>query len=458
MQFKICWLAALVAATLSSAAQAAVSADEAAQLGTTLTPVGAIKAGNADGSIPAFEGALPASKYPSDYKPNSGRWTDPYRNEKLLYTVTAANMAQYADKLNEGAKDLLKRFSTYEMRVYPTHRDATFPQFWLDKSIKNATTARLAGNDGDAIEGAWGGAAFPIPKNGLEAMWNYRSRYFPPGLELRNIQSYVMDSAGARTMIATQSVFYRSMWSDPQGSPGPWLWKLVSFSSAPARVSGQIQMRWDPSDYRQSAQTAWAYTPGQRRVRLAPEATYDTPASVYGGVIVYDEIELSDGRFDRFDWKLVGRKEILIPYHTYALDFDAPPEKVMGPKHPNPEYQRWELHRVWVVESTLKPGARHIYSKRNFYLDEDSWNVVATEAYDQGGKLYRLGYQNSAPMYGEKPYAFAKTATYYDFNKGAWAHTVNSGGSPKGGGFYVLDQFPANVPMTAEGLSSYGVR
>jgi len=447
---------AAIAAMLVVPAHAKVSADDARKLGTTLTEIGAEKAVNADGSIPAYEGALPASKYPADYKPNSGRWTNPYREEKPLYVIRAGNAAQYESKLTEGTKELLKRFPTFELRVYPTHRDAAFPKYWLEKSVKNATSAMLVGNDGDGITGAWGGTPFPIPNNGWEAMWNYRARYSPM-LELRNSNTYLMDAAGQRTLIATITSFFNSIWSDPKGEPGPWLQKYPNFSSAPARVAGNIQMRWDPADYSKNQQTAWAYTPGQRRVRLAPEATYDTPASVYGGAIVYDEISIFDGRFDRFDWKLAGKKEILIPYHTYDLDFNVGPDKAMLPKHPNPEYQRWELHRVWVVETTLKPTARHIYARRNFYLDEDSWNVVASEAWDKGGKLYRIAYANSAPMYGDKVHPWAFTATYYDLNKGVWAHTTNSGGSPNSG-YFIHDRFPQDVPFTSEGLSSYGVR
>jgi len=449
-------LCAALAATLALPLQAKVSADEARQLGTTLTEIGAIKAGNASGTIPAFGGFLPASKYPADYKPDSGRWTDPYRDEKPLYTVTAANMAQHDAVLNEGAKELLKRFPTYQMRVYPTHRDTAYPQYWLEKSLKNATSMTLTGNDGDGIQGGWGGVPFPMPQNGWEAMWNHRARYLPV-VEYRNSQSYFVNAAGTRTLVSGTTSYALSPWSDPKASFGPWLQKVLVVSTAPARSVGQLFLRWGPSNYDESGTRSWVYTAGQRRVRQTPEANYDTPAASYGGVVVYDEFGLFDGRFDRFDWKLVGRQEMLIPYHTYDLNFSAAPEAVLGKQHPDPAAQRWELHRVWVVDASLKKSARHIYSKRRFYLDEDSWKLVASDAWDQGGKLYRLGYANSTPLYGDKPYPATEAITYYDLNKGAYAQTQVLGTDPTAG-FFIRDRFPAEVPLTAEGIPGYGVR
>lgn len=448
-------LCVAVAALLAAPAYAKVSADEAKQLGSTLTEIGAVKAGNANGSIPAFAGVLPASKYPADYKPNSGRWTNPYRDEKPLYIVTAANMAQYEATLNDGSKELLKRFPDYQMRVYPTHRDVGYPQYWLDKTLKNATAVSLTGNDGDGIEGGWGGFPFPIPKNGLEAMWNFRGRYLPV-TEFRNVSSY-FTNAGKRTLVSTTTANSYSPWTDPKGGAGAWMQKVLVVTTGPARSAGEIALVWDPASYTENGPRTWAYTPGQRRVKLAPEAVYDTPAAQYGGTVVYDEFALFSGRFDRFDWKLIGKQEMLIPYHTYDLDFNVSAEQAMGPQHPNPEYERWELHRVWVVEATLKKTARHIYSKRRFYLDEDSWKVVASEAWDQGGKLYRLGYANTAPLYGDKTYPFNETATYYDLNKGAYmiGELTGSGASS---GFFLLDKFPADAPLTSEGLPAYGIR
>jgi uncharacterized membrane protein len=239
-------LCAAVAALLSSSAYAKVTADEAKQLGTTLTEIGAEKAGNASGTIPAFAGILPASKYPADYKPNSGRWTNPYRDEKPLYTITAANMAKYDAVLNDGSKEVLKRFPDYEMRVYPTHRDVGYPQYWLDKTLKNATSVSLTGNDGDGIEGGWGGIPFPIPKNGWEAMWNFRARYLPT-LTTRNLSSYFVNSSGKSTLVSTNTNYSFSPWTDPKATAGDWLQKVLIATTGPARSAGELALRTSPT-------------------------------------------------------------------------------------------------------------------------------------------------------------------------------------------------------------------
>src|SRR4051794_31188980 len=85
---------------------AAVSAEEAAKLKTTLTPLGGERAGNKDGSIPAWDGGLQTDASP----PNSASIPNLFANDKPLFTITPQNAAQYADKLTEGSLGLLKRY------------------------------------------------------------------------------------------------------------------------------------------------------------------------------------------------------------------------------------------------------------------------------------------------------------------------------------------------------------
>ena len=69
-------LPAALTLALSSAAVAGVSADEAKQLGTTLTAIGAEKAANKDGTIPAYAGGLTTA--PAGFKPGDGIQPNPY--------------------------------------------------------------------------------------------------------------------------------------------------------------------------------------------------------------------------------------------------------------------------------------------------------------------------------------------------------------------------------------------
>ncbi|TXI10674.1 MAG: DUF1329 domain-containing protein, partial [Rhizobium sp.] len=47
---------------------------------------------------------------------------------------------------------------------------------------------------------------------------------------------------------------------------------------------------------------------------------------------------------------------------------------------------RLRFLKVWLVPgfrvATLKPGTSHTFKKRNLYLDEDSWNIVLVDDYD----------------------------------------------------------------------------
>src|SRR6185295_9089525 len=105
-------LAVSAAALLAAgSAWAAVSAQDAAKLGAELTPMGAEKAANADGSIPEWTGGI---KSPADagfpiYRAGQHH-PDPFANDKPLYTITPANMSQYESKLTEGHKKLLQTY------------------------------------------------------------------------------------------------------------------------------------------------------------------------------------------------------------------------------------------------------------------------------------------------------------------------------------------------------------
>ena len=182
-----------------------------------LTAVGAEKAGNKDGTIPEYSGGLATP--PAEFKKGQGIRPDPFAGEKPLYSVDAKNMNQYADKLGEGVKALMKKYPSYRIDVYPTHRTAAFPKYVLDNTAKIALRAKTT-NEGRSMEGGHAGFPFPIPKDGYEAMWNHLVRF--------NGQSYVLtfrafnvDSAGRATMstegIVTQEYPY---WDTTRSAAG----------------------------------------------------------------------------------------------------------------------------------------------------------------------------------------------------------------------------------------------
>jgi hypothetical protein len=120
MKSQLKLLAAALALAFAASAQAAVTAEEAKALGTTLTPIGAEKGANKDGTIPAYTGGLTTP--PAGFKSGDGIRPNPFANEKPRLQIDAKNMAQHADKLTEGTKAMLQKYPTFRVDVYPTHR------------------------------------------------------------------------------------------------------------------------------------------------------------------------------------------------------------------------------------------------------------------------------------------------------------------------------------------------
>ncbi|GGD76025.1 DUF1329 domain-containing protein [Caballeronia grimmiae] len=451
-------VAAGVVTLHAAGALAAITAEEAKQLGTTLTVFGAEKAASSDGSIPEYKGGL--TKGPADFVPNSGTWPDPFKNEKPIRSINAANMAQYADQLTPGVQALLKRFPEFRLDVYPTHRTMHYPQWVLDNTLKNATSANLVGKvEGDGVDGAFGGIPFPIPKSGYEVMWNAQLGYRRTQYEAKNVGAYLVDSSGGRTELPIMNVIEYKPYYDQALAGGKfkgpqdrmWLTLLT-----PATQAGSANLVDYSINYSETDQVSWAYFPAQRRVRMAPDYKYDTPTAAYGGALFWDEAKLFAGRMDKFNFKLIGKKEMYVPYNNYAYS-QLPVDDVYGPKHIKPEALRWEKHRVWVVEATLKPDARHAYSKRVFFVDEDSWTLMEADGYGHDGKLWRVGLDYPINYYDGLGGVFISANTFYDLQKGNYFSyfTANSRGKPE---LRVAEKLEKPNLFTPAGMAGTGLR
>ncbi|RTL54164.1 MAG: DUF1329 domain-containing protein [Rhodocyclaceae bacterium] len=381
---KLIALAVVSVLASVNAVHAAVSAEEAAQLKATLTPLGAERAGNKDGSIPAWEGAytkaIPGS--------GGGKYPDPFPSEKPVLQITAQNASQYGNKLSEGTVALLKKYPDFRIDVYPTHRTAGAPQWVYDNTFKAATHAKLT-SDGMSFEGAWGGVPFPIPKNGNEVMWNHLVRPHPASYDI-DYRNFVGSSDGKRSMASKGELHELSAYYQKDGSAEKYnqVFGFTRFNTtAPSFKAGEAVVAHDTLDMSKEPQ-AWQYLVGQRRVRRTPTIGYDTPDFVASGANYFDEVYGFLGRLDRYNWKLVGKQEMYVPYNNNKF-LAAGDEKAFVPFHVNPDAVRYELHRVWVVEATLASGKRHVVPKRRYYIDEDSWAVLMMDGYDSDGKLWR---------------------------------------------------------------------
>jgi hypothetical protein len=442
------WLA-LAAALVATGAQAAITADEAKALGTTLTPVGAEKGANKDGTIPAYTGGLTTA--PAGFKAGDGIRPNPFASEKPRLTIDAKNMAQHADKLTVGTKALLEKYPGFRVDVYPTHRTVAFPKVVLDNTAKIATTAKT-NNDGRSIEGAHAGFPFPIPKTGYEAMWNHLVRFNGQAYEAK-YRNLTVDTNGRATLATEGASQQEYPFWDTSKTSAETYWRIKLTYTAPARRAGEALLIVDPLDIGSKERRAWSYLPGQRRTKVAPDLSYDTPNPGTAGGNTFDDIFIFNGSMDRYDFKLVGKKEMLVPYNAYAAVYQAKQDDLLKPNHLNPDLVRWELHRVWVVEATLREGKRHVYSKRTFYLDEDSWAALASDEYDGRGQLYRAGFAYMAPSY-DLPAPYTDMFTTYDLIARSYAIT---GFIAETGGLKHVKPM-ADREWTADALAGAGVR
>ena len=452
MKFVQTLMAASLTVAFAGMAQASVSLQEAEKLGTTLTMIGAETAGNADGSIPAYTGGnkeLPASFNAGDsYRPN------PYAGEKPILVIDQSNVEANKDKLTVTTAELIKRYPDYKVNVYQTHRSAWLPQGVLDNSKLNAIAAKSV-NDGNGVSDALPGIPFPIPQNGSEAMWNHLLRYF--GLTVSSkFDTWNVDSAGVSTLSTAGTAYANSPVYEKMStvmSPKDIFYRIKVYYSAPARRAGEAVLVQDAVNAIEQPRRAWQYLPGQRRVKLAPDLAYDTPNPGSAGASTYDDTFIFSGALDRFDWKLIGKKEMYIPYNSYDLVYAKEAKAVVVPKFVEPSVVRWEKHRVWVVEATLKPGKRHIYHKRTFYLDEDTWGAIAADQYDARGSLYRGSFAFTAPSY-DVGVPNATLHMVYDLVAGSYTLTGLTG--PYGGVRYVDNLSPAK--WSPESLAGAGIR
>jgi hypothetical protein len=392
-------LLATLTLSLHCSLQAAVTPAEAKKLGGVLTPVGAEQSANADGSIPAWTGGL--DKAAGTLDSTTGRLSNPYASEQPLFIIDAQNQAQHSDKLSEGQRAMFKRYpDSYRLRVFPSYRSAALPEFVYQAAARNAVNTRLL-SEGNGLENFETAIPFPIPQSALEVLWNHLTRYRGGSVRRTYVQAAPLANGNYTPVYFKQQLTYRDQLTDfdPQ-SPGNVLFYYRELITSPARLAGDVVMVHETLDQVKEPRKAWIYNAGQRRVRRAPQISYDGPFPASDGQRVADNLDMYNGAPDRYDWKLLGKKEIYVPYNNFQLESaDNTYADIIKPGHLNPDLARYELHRVWVIEGTLKAGNRHIYAKRVAYIDEDTWQIVLADHFDARGTLWRVAEGFMTPIY-----------------------------------------------------------
>jgi len=365
--------------------QAAVSEQEAAKLGKELTPVGADRAANKDGGIPEWKGGVAKGKY----KLGDAR-NDPFAADKPLFSIDASNVDKYKDKLSAGQIEMLKTRKGYRMDVYPTHRSCGYPDSVYEQTRKNVTLAKLTTDGKDNLAQAQGGGfPFAIPKNGAEVVWNHRLRWQGEGRHEYYATNFVNPDGSLYGLYQDQFTLtpFASAKAKSLEDVNDVQMKIHNLAVSPASRVGEVIMA---HYFFGKGNDAWMYFPGQRRVRRLPAFDYDNPIPGYENLETADQYPMFAGALDRYDWKLVGKQEMYIPYNNFKFVAKGKITDIYQGLYPKRDLMRYELHRVWKVEASVKQGQRHMFAKRAFYFDEDTWMIMAADQFDAQGKLWRV--------------------------------------------------------------------
>lgn len=410
------FLSILLALALA-ALNGAVTEEEAARLGEELTPMGAERAGSEDGVIPPWEGGI--TEPPAGYTVGMHH-PDPFADDEPVAVITESNLSDYETFLTEGHKAMLRTYpDTYKLRLYPTRRSASYPQAVYEETRKNAVNAHLVG-EGAGVIGARFGVPFPIPQRAEEVMWNHLMRYRGQGAS-RTITQAAPNRNGDFTLVEFHDNFlFNYGGADVAEEDENILLYLRQTVVEPARLAGSILLVHETLDQIKEPRRAWTYNVGQRRVRRAPNVAYDNPGTASDGMRTSDQFDMFNGALDRYNWKLLGKTEKIVPYNNYTLHSnEVKVEDILQPLHINQDLARYERHRVWVVEATLKDGTRHIYPRRVFYIDEDSWQILVVEQYDGRGDLWRIS-EGFAVNYYEVPCLWTTMEVHTDLQTGRY--------------------------------------
>ena len=376
-----------------------------------LTVMGAEKSGNADQTIPPWTGGITSP--PDGYEPGEVH-PDPFADDKILFTIDYAGMAEFKDNLTAGHLAMMEKYpNTFKLNVYQTRRSASHPLRVLDHTEKYGGQARIV-DDGAGLEGIVQGIPFPEPGNGEQAIWNSLVS-FKGGSVKGYVNSAVPSDKGKyQLMVVLQEIeFPRQTEEATLENFDGILARGINYVKSPSTVAGVMVLFHTNLNSVEKERNAWIYNPKRRRVSRAPAIEGNTPTAASDGIHLSDQNGMFSGKITNFNWQLLGKKEIYMPYNAYQLHSDKiTPDDIVRPEHINQQLARYELHRVWVVEATRKEQVDHPHKRRVYYLDEDSWRILAAEHYDDNDKLDRFSKSHTVNYY-EVPVLASTLDSFY---------------------------------------------
>ena len=425
----------------------AKAAPDASLLTTTLTPFGSIRAGNADGSIPAWTGGY--TTLPEGFQPG-----DPigelFPDEQPILTIDASNVAQHTDRLSEGVVAMINNYG-FSVQVYPTHRTHSMPQSIYDRIAANMSAA-VPAVPGQGYRfgftGAYGGIPFPILDPdpviaGEQAVLNANAQFkgyaSKAPFQGWSVNSGVLSPAFTALYQQRYPYYQATSLADYNGLT----FQTNVTYTAPANLVGQALIIQSYTNSALNPQIAWELLNGEGRVRRAPELSFDTPANTVNDVANYDELYGFNGSLERYDWKYLGTKEMYIPYNNNRI-ITTLPEPVHLTRFIDPKVVRFELHRCRVVAAKLHPGERNVDSRRVLYIDEDTSSVQLADEWDANGGLVKT-YIGLVVVRPDIPATMDIGGFNYNLQTGDYDSLVASWGPAKPHSYFFTMDMPASL-------------
>ncbi len=306
---------------------------------------------------------------------------------EVKFRVDKSNLEQHKDRLPEGLYKMIKEWD-YSINVYETVNDFSFPNDYQEATEKYKGAARVDKQGG--IENYTAGLPFPEPKSGAEVMYNYDYKY--TGDDFYYVgDAIIMSTAGRERRLGltySRMSYQGRLRVDPKPSiPGPGNVELKEISgfTYPEDIAGMVLLTvryQNPS----KGDDGWMYIPTIRRVRRISVAQRGDSS---GGMdFTWDDYRGFSGKVSDYAWKLIGKKEMIIPFHAPTTN----------PRHKGivliPDDLRYELRSVWIVEGVNK-DKDYVYSRRRIYLDADSYDIPVCVLWDRRGALWKyieIGY------------------------------------------------------------------
>ena len=378
-----------------------------------LTYLGALKNGSSDGLVPKWEGGLKSS--PKNWSSEMGL-VDPFNDDKVIDIINHEKISKYEEFLTLGLKKLLKQNSNFKIYLYPSRRSINYPEKIRKKILKNSSLKDIQSNNAGNIYYS----PFIKPKSGLEVIKNHLFRFQGGSIE-RTSHVFPVRSDGTYSRIGVWSK--KVYQGNINSKDSNMLFFALARFTEPRSLKGDILLVHEPIDFLLEKRSTWIYSAAQRRVRRAPDVAYDGVGNGSEGMITADQVDGFNGATDRYNWKLIGKKTLIIPYNTYKVgDKKVSYDEIVKIGSVNSSLMRFEHHRVWIVKATLKKGMRHIYNERIFYIDEDSWAVVMEEVFTKEGEIWRFAIHGLVQSY-DFNIPFYRLSIYHDLYKKSYLLT-----------------------------------